>query len=625
MGSTRPDSLRDPRGRGLLLALAIALLTSGLASAADVDFRFSSRDAWVGASVSVEVEVSDAAEISAPDLPEVEGASIRLLPGERTSSFTQILNGRVTTRRTSIRTIEIRPTREGAIEIPPIAIEVDGERFASPPTTITARRSETGDLLFLQVAAEPSTVFVGESLDATLRIVVRPYRSEEYGVELDEGEMWSLIDLESSDFGAFQRSLERLAGQRQRPRGRPLEVDGRTYYLYDLSADLEALRVGTPDFGEISIVMRYPTSLRASRDFFGRRELALGGVRPLVATPTIEGIEVLPLPTEGRPAWFAGAVGDFDVSASATPTAVSVGDPITLSIVVEDLDGAAGDLALLQAPPLGEVPDLARGFRFPSDPLTGVVEGPRKTFTQTLRPLSDSVSEIPPIPFSWFDPTEEVYRTAWTEPIPIDVEPTETMSLSQVVAADGAVSRRDASRSPTSGDVPPDRPGLLANVPVSDTLLRDDLATLDWGLGVAVLAPPMLGLLLLAHLRRRRRFAERPDLARASRARRTARRRLAGGDADAIAAAVGGFVADRSRHPSPTITRLEVRSTLERREAPEELVERIDRLLRRCERARFAGDELDLRTTTEEARACLAALDRLRWTAVADAASTGGS
>lgn len=606
-----------------VLMLAALLFTAGSTEAADVEFRFSSREAWVGAAVSVEIEVADAQSVAAPVLPDVDGAAIRLLPGERTSSFTRIVNGRMTTRRTSVYTVEIRPSREGEIEIPPIVVEADGERFESRPTTIVARRSETGDLLMVQVVADPATVFVGESLDATLRIVVRPYRSSEFGVELDEAEMWSLIDLEGSEFGAFRRELETLAQQRRRPRGRPLDVDDRTYYVYDLPATIQALRVGTPDLGEISIVMRYPTSLRASRDFFGRRELALGGVRPLVATPVVEGLEVLPLPEEGRPDWFAGAVGDYEVSASATPTSVSVGDPITLSMSVRDLAGAEGDLALLQAPPLAAVPNLESRFRVPSGPLAGVVDGRTKTFTQTLRPLSDAVKEIPPIPFSWFDPTERVYRTAWTEPIPIEVRPTETMSLTQVVQSDGAAPRSRLSAGDDASSRT-ERPGVRANVPVSDLLLTSSDLELDWRLGSAVAIPPILAVLAIVHLRRRRLFAENPGLARASRARRTALRRLRPGDADAIAAALSGFVADRAGHPSPTITRQEVRAALERQGASAALAQQVDRLLAGCERARFGGGPIDDPDALAQAKDCLRDLDGLRWVVRPNAAVSEG-
>ena len=45
-------------------------------------------------------------------------------------------------------------------------------------------------------------------------------------------------------------------------------------------------------------------------------------------------LTVLPLPEEGKPSGFYGLVGQYTISASATPTKVNVGDPITLTVKV---------------------------------------------------------------------------------------------------------------------------------------------------------------------------------------------------------------------------------------------------------------------------------------------------
>ncbi|MGA1393042.1 MAG: hypothetical protein ACO38W_07790, partial [Phycisphaerales bacterium] len=457
--------------------------------------------------------------------------------------------------------------------------------------------------------ADPPQAYVGESMQLVLRIVIRPYESEEYGVTLSEGDMWSRVDLEASSWGIFKDALEEMARQRRRPLGREIEVDERRYYVYDLQASLQALRPGTPDLGDLSIVMGYPTSLRQERDFFGRRQLALGGVRPLVATPEVEGVEVLPLPEEGRPAWFSGAVGDFSIRTRATPLEVSVGDPITLSIEVSDKAGDSAGLALLQPPKLEAVEALMAGFRIPAGSLAGEVDGRIKTFNQTIRPVSESITEIPAIPFSWFDPESREYRTAWSEPIPIAVKPTETMSLSQIVQAGGSSPRPRGAGA--TGEAA--KEGLLASLPATSDLLRDQAIDIDWRSVAVVAGPPVLAIGAIVFLRHRRRLLDDEGLARASRARRTALRRLRGGDADAIAAALSGYVADRGRLPSPTITRQEVRETLEKLDADPSLVDEIDRILRSCERSRFAGDRFDGRGLIEQSTACLARLDRLRW------------
>ena len=598
------------------LGFVAALAMAASALAAEVEFRLSAREAWVGAAITLEIEVANASSIEPPLLPEVQGATLRLLPGERSSSFTQIVNGRVTKRESRVYTVEIRPTREGEIEIPPIEVRADGESFSSRAATITARKSVTGDLLLAQVLADPSQVYLGESMSLVLRIVIRPYESTEFDLTLSESDMWARVDLNASSWGIFKDSLEQMARQNRRPFGREIEVDERRYYVYDIEASLQALRPGVPELGDLSIVMQYPTSLRQERDFFGRRQLALGGVRPLVATPQVEGIEVLPLPEAGRPAWFSGAVGDFAIRTTASPREVSVGDPITLSIEITDELGDSAGLAMLQPPKLEAVESLMKGFRIPAGSLAGEVDGRTKTFTQTIRPIAESIAEIPPIPFSWFDPESRAYKTAWSEPIAITVKPTETMSLEQIVQSGGGTPRARANGAARANDAQ----GLLANLPSNADLLRDQAIDLDWKVLAIVAAPPVVAIAAIAALRHRRRLLEDEGLARASRARRTALKRLRRGDADAIAAAISGFVADRGRLPSPTITRQEVREILSTHEAEATLVDEIDRLLRSCERSRFAGERFDGHGVVEQAKACLARLDRVRWNRPAESA-----
>jgi len=141
----------------------------------------------------------------------------------------------------------------------------------------------------------------------------------------------------------------------------------------------------------------------AERGFFGGRELSLTGVRPVSVTPEFSSVQVRALPQEGRPANFRGAVGNFVVHAQAKPTQVAVGDPVTLTVTVVDLSQDGTTLQTLQ-PPVIDQASLGGEFRVPSDPLAGSVDGNAKTFTQTIRPLSAKLTQVPPIEFSYFDP-----------------------------------------------------------------------------------------------------------------------------------------------------------------------------------------------------------------------------
>ena len=81
------------------------------------------------------------------------------------------------------------------------------------------------------------------------------------------------------------------------------------------------------------------------------------------------------------------------------------------------------------------------------------------------------------------------------------------------------------------------------------------------------------------------------------------------------------IASDRGRLPSPTITRQEVRAILEQHEVEPTLVDEIDRILRGCERSRFAGERFDGHGLVEQAKGCLARLDRIRWNQTAGPAA----
>ncbi len=152
---------------------------------------------------------------------------------------------------------------------------------------------------------------------------------------------------------------------------------------------------------DITIIVSYPEEIGRARDPFefgfttSRRNRVIKS-RPIVQSAEVTPIEIQPIPVSGQPVDYAGAVGQFKFNVSAKPTNVAVGDPITLSLSIS----GTGRLDILQPPPLLEWTELTEAFKIPTDPMAGVVQGRRKQFTQSIRPRSDAVDEIPAIPFS---------------------------------------------------------------------------------------------------------------------------------------------------------------------------------------------------------------------------------
>lgn len=126
-------------------------------------------------------------------------------------------------------------------------------------------------------------------------------------------------------------------------------------------------------------------------------------------------LDVQPLPT-GAPLSFKGAVGGpFFISAQIGRTAVDIGDPVSLSVVVEGV----GNIEQLDAPDLN-LPDGWRVYsqapRFEAASDNRVLVG-KKTFEWLFVPATEGTVTLSPIEFSYFDTNLLSYRSVATEPI----------------------------------------------------------------------------------------------------------------------------------------------------------------------------------------------------------------
>ncbi len=130
-------------------------------------------------------------------------------------------------------------------------------------------------------------------------------------------------------------------------------------------------------------------------------------------------LHVLPLPQEGRPSFYTNAVGDFTFNTYLQRSSLHVGEPFTLTCLLE----GSGNLELISELKL---PKLS-GFKLEridskTDPpdLTGKTKGAR-IFTIYLYPTRSGSLSIPSIPFAYFDPSKKRYITLHSKPIPVYV------------------------------------------------------------------------------------------------------------------------------------------------------------------------------------------------------------
>ena len=117
---------------------------------------------------------------------------------------------------------------------------------------------------------------------------------------------------------------------------------------------------------------------------------------------------VHPLPLEGKPDNFTGAIGDLKVTGSAGPTSVTVGQPVTLHFSVS----GEGNFDYVKCPSLPN--DPAWKSYVPSskiDYLDASHTQGVKNFEQAIIPQKNGTLPLPTASFSYFDPTTKKYVT----------------------------------------------------------------------------------------------------------------------------------------------------------------------------------------------------------------------
>lgn len=134
-------------------------------------------------------------------------------------------------------------------------------------------------------------------------------------------------------------------------------------------------------------------------------------------------LKILPLPAEGKPKNFTGAIGKFELAeVSVSPDALSVGEPCT---IVAKIAGT-GNFNRMNAPAL----DGARDWKTYKPKSSFADESGNqgyigiKTFEYTAVPKAADLPQAPRVAFNYFDPETGKYVEELSEPVAVSVAPT---------------------------------------------------------------------------------------------------------------------------------------------------------------------------------------------------------
>jgi hypothetical protein len=129
-------------------------------------------------------------------------------------------------------------------------------------------------------------------------------------------------------------------------------------------------------------------------------------------------VDVLPLPVEGKPNPFSGAVGKFQVVAAADRVELPRGDAFTITVKIE----GNGNLASVEDPKV-KFPEGFELYESKSRNKIGRSGVSERLIDYVIIPRKEGEHLISPFEFNFFNPETRQYETQATQPLTIRVLP----------------------------------------------------------------------------------------------------------------------------------------------------------------------------------------------------------
>ncbi|MEL7073973.1 MAG: BatD family protein, partial [Planctomycetota bacterium] len=356
---------------------------------------------------------------SAPDLdvptPEVLGLEMLEGPDVRSGSNLSIVNGRTSAAWTRTFTWTVVADSPGLYQLPEIVFTGSELDFRVNPGSVVVRELEPSRDVFVELRCSNLTPWIDQIVDLELTVLFRPFQDEDLGTRIGSQDLVQLIDWNRSALGPFSNILDdqdRRRGQFVRGRG---EQQGWEGFRWTVSKRFRS--AGDAVLEPVRLIGTYPVSLVRRNTVFGS-SIQIAKRRPVrVDTNPLE-FQVRPPPQDGKPEDWVGAVGRFSLSTSLDRVSLGVGEPVTLTMRVEDLDGNA-DLARLPDPPIEQQLQDA-GWQLSPDPAPGKVEGQVRTIRRSIRP-TERADKLPRLRLPYFDAESSEWGVTVAEAIPVQV------------------------------------------------------------------------------------------------------------------------------------------------------------------------------------------------------------
>ena len=290
-----------------------------------------------------------------------------------------------------------------------ITVEVSGEPAAEQTgagsgshyaQTQTQTPPPSDDITFIDVTCNKSEVYVGEPVIMTAYLYSR-YNIAEFG-QFDQPKFE----------GFWCKDIENPTN---------ISLDRKRFNNVEYIYAMLQKKSLTPQKAGTLTIDPYELEVLVSRGFFNT---GIAKARSKAKT-----IKVKPLPADGKPADFAGAVGSFKITMDADRSEVNLDEPLTIKVSIT----GSGNFQTFNSPKL-EMPSAFEQY----PPKNEDGENSKKSKTVVIaRQPGEYV--IPGIKLSYFDPQSKSYKTIQAQDISIKVKgerSAESSSPARVIGTD---------------------------------------------------------------------------------------------------------------------------------------------------------------------------------------------
>ena len=524
-------------------------------------------------------------------------------PSVSQSYSTQIINGKMSSSKTTTFTYILQATKEGTFTIPAATVMSDGKKYTSNSVTIkvlppdnstsansrqtaAASNSSSNDAhqntvtnvkgsVFMRAIPSKTRVYEQEAVLLTYKLYVKGVNVSGLPVmKFPETQGFISQDIQLPD--DKQWVLEHYNGSNYQT------ITLKQTLLYPQHAG----KITIPS-GDFEAILRIPNVSRSRRSIFDDFFDTYTEQRKKLKTDPIT-IDVKALP-KNKPAGYANAVGAFNMKSSINTQKLKTNEAITIKVKIS----GNGNMKLIENPKVNfpadfEVYDPKVTNDFSNT--TGGVKG-NKIIEYLAIPRYAGTFRIPPIEFSYFDLNSQSYRTLKSEEYNIEVEKGSDNENASV-GVSGNITNKETLK-------------LLGNdiryIHSKDTRLdnKNDFFYGSFGYWISMLLPLLITVALLVIYRKQAK--ENADIAKSrnKKANKLAKKRLKEAEKhlkanarekfyDETLKALWGYFADKFNIPVAELTKENIETELTKRHVEASQTQEVMELLSTCEFARYA-------------------------------------